>query len=60
MTLTQLICLKVDDVDSRVEHLEKMLQQVMEDNKLLQRKVDVLEKKIVLVKPVTVDIHDDL
>lgn len=40
-----LICLKVDDVDSRVEHLEKMLTQVMDDNKLLQRKVAALEQQ---------------
>ena len=45
MTLTQLVCLKVDDIDSRVDHLEKMLAQVIEDNKLLQRKVDALEQQ---------------
>lgn len=44
-TITQLICLKVDDVDSRVDHLEKMLAQVIDDNKLLQRKVDALEQQ---------------
>jgi hypothetical protein len=45
LTLTQLLCLKVDDVDSRVDHLEKMLAQVIDDNKLLQRKVDALEQQ---------------
>lgn len=42
---TQLVCLKVDDIDGRVDHLEKMLAQVIEDNKLLQRKVDALEQQ---------------
>jgi hypothetical protein len=45
ITLTQLLCLKVDDVDSRVDHLEKMLKQVIDDNKLLQRKIDALEQQ---------------
>lgn len=45
LTLTQLLCLKVDDVDSRVDHLEKMIAQVIDDNKLLQRKVDALEQQ---------------
>ena len=45
LTLTQLLCLKVDDVDSRVDHLEKMLKQVIDDNKLLQRKVAALEQQ---------------
>lgn len=45
ITLTQLVCLKVDDIDGRVDHLEKMLAQVIEDNKLLQRKVDALEQQ---------------
>lgn len=44
-TLTQLLCLKLDDVDSRVDHLEKMLAQVIDDNKLLQRKIDALEQQ---------------
>lgn len=43
--LEQLICIKVDDVDNRVDHLEKMLAQVIEDNKLLQRKVSALEQQ---------------
>ena len=45
LTLTQLLCLKVDDVDSRVDHLEKMMKQVIDDNKLLQRKIDALEQQ---------------
>jgi hypothetical protein len=45
LTLTQLLCFKLDDVDSRVDHLEKMLAQVIDDNKLLQRKVDALEQQ---------------
>ena len=40
-----LICLKIDDVDSRVEHLEKIVKQVIDDNKLLQRKIDALEQQ---------------
>lgn len=44
-TLSELIWLKVDDVDSRVDHLEKMLAQVIDDNKLLQEKVNALEQK---------------
>lgn len=45
-TLSELLWLKVDDVDSRVDHLEKMLAQVIEDNKLLQRLVNDLECRI--------------
>ena len=45
LTPTQLVCLKVDDVDSRVDHLERMLKQVIDDNKLLQRKIDALEQQ---------------
>jgi hypothetical protein len=45
LTPTQLVCLKVDDVDNRVDHLEKMLKQVIDDNKLLQRKIDALEQQ---------------
>ncbi len=45
ITITQLLCLKLDDVDSRVDHLEKILAQVIDDNKLLQRKVDALEQQ---------------
>jgi hypothetical protein len=45
LTLSQLLCLKVDDVDNRVDHLEKMLKQVIDDNKLLQRKIDALEQQ---------------
>ena len=43
LTVTQLMCLKIDDVDGHVNHLEKMLMQVMEENQLLQRRVDALE-----------------
>jgi len=42
----ELLCLKVDDVDGHVNHLAKMLIPVIEENKLLQRKVDVLEKSL--------------
>ena len=45
LTISELLWLKVDDVDSRVDHLEKMLAQVIDDNKLLQRKVDALEQQ---------------
>jgi hypothetical protein len=55
MTLTQLICLKVDDVEGRVEHLENMLKKVIDDNKLLQRKIDMLEKRPVIAKAHPVD-----
>ena len=43
LTITQLMCLKIDDVDGHVNHLEKMLLQVMEDNQLLQRRMEALE-----------------
>lgn len=46
LTIQELLWLKVDDMDSHVHHLEKMLMQVMEENKLLQRKIDVLEKSL--------------
>ena len=42
----ELLYLKVDDVDSHVHHLEKMLMPVVEENQLLQHKIDVLEKAI--------------
>lgn len=45
LTITELLWLKVDDVDSRVDHLEKILKQVIDDNKLLQRKIDALEQQ---------------
>lgn len=45
LTISELLWLKVHDVDSRVDHLEKMLAQVIDDNKLLQRKVDALEQQ---------------
>jgi len=43
LTITQLMCLKIDDVDGHVNHLEKMLLQVMEENQLLQKRLDALE-----------------
>jgi hypothetical protein len=43
MTFKHMLTLKVDDVDRRVDHLEKLLQQVMEDNLTLQNKVVALE-----------------
>jgi hypothetical protein len=42
----ELLCLKVDDVDGHVDHLEKILIPVIKENQLLQRKVDVLEKSL--------------
>ena len=42
----ELLCLKVDDVEGHVDHLEKMLIPVIKENQLLQRKVDVLEKSL--------------
>ena len=45
LTITELLWLKVDDVDTRVDHLEKMLKQIIDDNKLLQRKIDALEQQ---------------
>lgn len=42
----ELLCLKVDDVDGRVDHLEKMIIPVIKENQLLQRKIDVLEKSL--------------
>lgn len=45
LTISELLWLKVDDIDSRVDHLEKMIAQVIDDNKLLQRKVDALEQQ---------------
>ena len=44
LTITQLMCLKIDDVDGRVDHLEKILMQVIEENQLLQRRLDLLEQ----------------
>lgn len=46
LTISELLWLKVDDVDGRMDHLEKMLIPVIEENKLLQRKIDVLEKSL--------------
>ena len=43
LTITQLMCLKIDDVDGHVNHLEKMLLQVMEENQLLQQRLEALE-----------------
>ena len=48
LTITQLMCLKIDDVDGHMNHLEKMLLQVMEENQLLQRRLDALEQKVLL------------
>ena len=45
LTISEMLWLKVDDIDSRVDHLEKMLAQVIDDNKLLQRKVNALEQQ---------------
>ena len=49
LTIHELLWLKVDDVDGRVDHLEKMLIQVIEENKLLQRKIEVVEKMFMKV-----------
>lgn len=46
VTVPELLWLKVDDVDSRTDYLEKMLAQVIEDNKLLQQLVNDLECRI--------------
>jgi len=46
LTIHELLWLKVDDVSGHVGHLEKMLISVIEENKLLQRKIDVLEKSL--------------
>ena len=48
LTIHELLWLKVDDVDGRVDHLEKILMQVMEENKLLQHRVEALEQKGIL------------
>jgi len=45
LTISEMLWLKVDDIDSRVDHLEKMLAQIIDDNKLLQRKVNALEQQ---------------
>lgn len=47
VTIHELLWLKVDDVDGRVGHLEKMLMQLMEDNQHLQHRLDLLEKSLV-------------
>ena len=44
LTIHEVLWLKVDDVDGHMDHLEKMLIQVIEENKLLQRRLDLLEK----------------
>jgi len=46
LSIHELLWLKVDDIDSHVDHLEKMLIPVIEENKLLQRKIDLLEKSL--------------
>ena len=48
LTIHELLWLKVDDVDGRVDHLEKMIMQVMEENQLLQRRLEMLEQKGIL------------
>lgn len=44
LTIHEVLWLKVDDVDGRVDHVEKMFMQLMEDNQHLQRRLDLLEK----------------
>jgi hypothetical protein len=48
LTISELLWLKVDDVDGRVDHLEKMLMQLMEEHKLLHHRVEALEQKGIL------------
>lgn len=43
-TITELLWLKVDDIDGHIKHLEKMLIPVIEENQLLQRRLEALEK----------------
>ena len=43
LSLQELLCLKVDDVECRVKHVEKMLEKVMEENDRLQERIHVLE-----------------
>ncbi len=45
LTIHEVLWLKVDDVDGHVDHLENMLIPVIEENKLLQNRLDALETK---------------
>ena len=51
LTIHEVLWLKVDDIDGRVDHLEKMLITAIEENQLLQRKIDVdrSEKRLIQV-----------
>ena len=51
LTIRELLWLKVDDVDSRVDHVEKMLIQLMEDNSQEAcAKNTKLEQEIILLR----------
>ena len=43
---TDFVSLKVDDIDGHIKHLEKFLIPVIEENQLLQRRLEALEKMI--------------
>jgi hypothetical protein len=49
LTISELLWLKVDDVDGHVDHLDKMLIPVIEENKLLQLRINVLETKCLAI-----------
>lgn len=49
VTIHELLWLKVDDVDGRVGHIEIMLIPAIEKNKLLQHRIEVVEKMFMQV-----------
>ena len=49
LTISELLWLKVNDIDGHVDHLEKMLIPVIEENKLLQHSLDALETKCLAI-----------
>ena len=52
INIMDLLLLKQSDTDKHIEHLEQMMCSLMEDNKLLQNRINALETKRVI--PVTV------
>ena len=50
INIIDLLILKQSDTDKHIEHIEQMFQSLIDDNKLLQNKINVLEKH--LLKPI--------
>lgn len=46
INIIDLLILKQSDTDKHIEHIEQMFQSLIDDNKLLQNKINVLEKQL--------------